>query len=225
MRRGHNCLRTAKYYYPKRWQQCSAEMKNLNSVTRKDLKAGEISLFRYLVILRAILIVQLPSSGLVHAEVFDFRVTRISVEIPQKFKPVEFDSNESETRMRWLGDSTNSYLTIVSEYSRRSLPISLTGPIAAQQIAPKGTLLEYNTIQFGHNYSGFSFTLQDSSWPDPVYDVPVRELVVFTQNNGVNYGIALISPIEDFEEASKPIRGILDSFEILNKSSSPAITL
>jgi hypothetical protein len=50
-------------------------------------------------------------------------------------------------------------------------------------------------------------------------------LVVFTQDNGVNYGIALISPIEDFEEASKIIQDILDSFEILDKTSIPAITV
>jgi hypothetical protein len=60
-----------------------------------------------------------------YGEVLDFGRSRISVEIPANFEPVQFDSNESQTRMRWLDDSTNSYLTIVSEYGSPSLPISL----------------------------------------------------------------------------------------------------
>jgi hypothetical protein len=183
-------------------------------------------LYHYSVFLAIILItIILPISTLASGEVFDFGKSKLSIEIPDNFEPIEFDSNESQTRMRWLDDSTNSYLTVVSEYGESSLPISLAGPMAAQQITEKGTLLEYDTIQFGHNYSGFTFTLEGSSWPDPIYDVPVRELVVFTQDNGVNYGIALISPIEDFEEASKVIQDILDSFEILDKTSIPAITV
>jgi hypothetical protein len=95
----------------------------------------------------------------------------------------------------------------------------------AQGIPEKGTVLEYDAIQFGHNYSGYSFTLQHSSWPDPIFDVPVKEIIIFTQDHGVNYGIALISPVEDFEEASKAIERILDSFEILDKSSTPNVTV
>jgi hypothetical protein len=182
-------------------------------------------LYHYFVFVTIILIVVLlPISALAYGEVFDFGKSRISIEIPHNFEPIELDSNESQTKMRWLDDSTNSYLTIVSEYGEPSLPISLAGPIAAQQNAEKGTLLEYSTIRFGHNYSGFTFTLEGSSWPDPIYDVPVREVLVFTQDNGVNYGIALISPVEDFEEASKVIQDILDSFEILDKSTTQTIT-
>jgi hypothetical protein len=160
-----------------------------------------------------------------YGEVLDFGRSRIYVEIPANFEPVQFDSNESQTRMRWLDDSTNSYLTIVSEYGSPSLPISLAGPMTAQQIADKGTVLEYDAVKFGHNYSGYSFTLEGSSWPDPIFDVPVKEIIVFTQDNRVNYGIALISPVEDFEEASKPIQGILDSFEILDRTSAPNNTI
>ena len=72
---------------------------------------------------------------------------------------------------------------------------------------------------------GSTFTLEGSTWPDPIYDVPIREVLVFTQDNGVNYGIALISPIEDFKEASKVIQDILDSFEILDKASTSTITV
>jgi hypothetical protein len=180
----------------------------------------------YLVFLTIILIVVLlPISTLAYGEVFDFGKSIISIEIPNTFEPIEFDSNESQTRMRWLDDSTNSYLTIVSEYGEASLPISLAVPLAAQQNNEKGTILEYDTIQFGHNYSGFTFTLEGSTWPDPIYDVPIREVLVFTQDNGVNYGIALISPIEDFKEASKVIQDILDSFEILDKASTSTITV
>jgi hypothetical protein len=160
-----------------------------------------------------------------YGEVLDFGRSRIYVEIAANFEPVQFDSNESQTRMRWLDDSTNSYLTIVSEYGSPSLPISLAGPMTAQQIADKGTVLEYDAVKFGHNYSGYSFTLEGSSWPDPIFDVPVKEIIVFTQDNRVNYGIALISPVEDFEEASKPIQGILDSFEILDRTSAPNNTI
>jgi hypothetical protein len=32
---------------------------------------------------------------------------------------------------------------------------------------------------------------------DPIFDVPVKEIIVFTQDNGVNYRIALISAVED----------------------------
>lgn len=188
-------------------------------------KGRIIQLYHYLMFLPIISIVLLPLPTLAYGEVFDFGKSRISVEIPRNFQPIEFDSNESQTRMRWLDDTTNSYLTIVSEYGRPSLPISLGRPMAAPQIAEKGTLLEYDTIHFGHNYSGYSFTLQGPSWPDPIFDVPVKEMVVFTHDNGVNYGIALISPIEDFEEASEAIQGILDSFVILDKSTTPNITV
>lgn len=33
---------------------------------------------------------------------------------------------------------------------------------------------------------------------DSIFDVPVKEIIVFTQDNGVNYGIALIAAVEDF---------------------------
>lgn len=191
----------------------------------QENKVAIVRLYHYLMFLSIISIVLLIVPTLVYGEVFDFGRSTISVEIPANFEPIQFDSNESQTRMRWLDNSTNSYLTIVSEYGTPSLPVSLAGPMAAQEIAEKGTVLEYDAIQFGHNYSGYSFTLEDSSWPDPIFDVPVKEIIVFTQDNGVNYGIALISPVEDFEEASKSIEWILDSFEILDKSSIPNITV
>jgi hypothetical protein len=197
-------------------------------VTKRLIHTGKgviVQSYHYLLFLSIISIAPLLIPTYAYGEVLDFGRSRISVEIPANFEPVQFDSNESQTRMRWLDDSTNSYLTIVSEYGSPSLPISLAGPMTAQQIADKGTLLEYDAVKFGHNYSGYSFTLEGSSWPDPIFDVPVKEIIVFTQDNRVNYGIALISPVEDFEEASKPIQGILDSFEILDKTSSPNNTI
>jgi hypothetical protein len=197
-------------------------------VTKRSIHTGKgviVQSYRYLLFLSIISIVLLLVSTSAYGEVLDFGRSRISVEIPANFEPVQFDSNESQTRMRWLDDSTNSYLTIVSEYGSPSLPISLAGPMTAQQIADKGTVLEYDAVKFGHNYSGYSFTLEGSSWPDPIFDVPVKEIIVFTQDNRVNYGIALISPVEDFEEASKPIQGILDSFEILDRTSAPNNTI
>jgi hypothetical protein len=197
-------------------------------VTKRLIHTGKgviVQSYRYLLFLSIISIVLLLVSTSAYGEVLDFGRSRISVEIPANFEPVQFDSNESQTRMRWLDDSTNSYLTIVSEYGSPSLPISLAGPMTAQQIADKGTVLEYDAVKFGHNYSGYSFTLEGSSWPDPIFDVPVKEIIVFTQDNRVNYGIALISPVEDFEEASKPIQGILDSFEILDRTSAPNNTI
>jgi hypothetical protein len=184
-----------------------------------------VQLFHYLIFLIIISIVLFSPLSLAHGEVFDFGKTMISIEIPHNFQAIEFDSNESQTRKRWLDDITNSYLTIVSEYAKTPLSISLAGPMAAQQITEKGTIVEYDTIHFGHNYSGFRFVLEDSSWPDPVFDVPVREMIVFTQQNGVNYGIALISPAENFEKASRAIQGILDSFEILFKTSASNTTI
>jgi hypothetical protein len=197
-------------------------------VTKRSIHTGKgviVQSYRYLLFLSIISIVLLLVSTSAYGEVLDLGRSRISVEIPANFEPVQFDSNESQTRMRWLDDSTNSYLTIVSEYGSPSLPISLAGPMTAQQIADKGTVLEYDAVKFGHNYSGYSFTLEGSSWPDPIFDVPVKEIIVFTQDNRVNYGIALISPVEDFEEASKPIQGILDSFEILDRTSAPNNTI
>jgi hypothetical protein len=197
-------------------------------VTKRLIHTGKgviVQSYRYLLFLSIISIDLLLVSTSAYGEVLDFGRSRISVEIPASFEPVQFDSNESQTRMRWLDDSTNSYLTIVSEYGSPSLPISLAGPMTAQQIADKGTVLEYDAVKFGHNYSGYSFTLEGSSWPDPIFDVPVKEIIVFTQDNRVNYGIALISPVEDFEEASKPIQGILDSFEILDRTSAPNNTI
>jgi hypothetical protein len=197
-------------------------------VTKRLIHTGKgviVQSYRYLLFLSIISIVLLLVSTSAYGEVLDLGRSRISVEIPANFEPVQFDSNESQTRMRWLDDSTNSYLTIVSEYGSPSLPISLAGPMTAQQIADKGTVLEYDAVKFGHNYSGYSFTLEGSSWPDPIFDVPVKEIIVFTQDNRVNYGIALISPVEDFEEASKPIQGILDSFEILDRTSAPNNTI
>jgi hypothetical protein len=197
-------------------------------VTKRSIHTGKgviVQSYRYLLFLSIITIVLLLVSTSAYGEVLDLGRSRISVEIPANFEPVQFDSNESQTRMRWLDDSTNSYLTIVSEYGSPSLPISLAGPMTAQQIADKGTVLEYDAVKFGHNYSGYSFTLEGSSWPDPIFDVPVKEIIVFTQDNRVNYGIALISPVEDFEEASKPIQGILDSFEILDRTSAPNNTI
>jgi hypothetical protein len=197
-------------------------------VTKRSIHTGKgviVQSYRYLLFLSIITIVLLLVSTSAYGEVLDLGRSRISVEIPANFEPVQFDSNESQTRMRWLDDSTNSYLTIVSEYGSPSLPISLARPMTAQQIADKGTVLEYDAVKFGHNYSGYSFTLEGSSWPDPIFDVPVKEIIVFTQDNRVNYGIALISPVEDFEEASKPIQGILDSFEILDRTSAPNNTI
>jgi hypothetical protein len=197
-------------------------------VTKRLIHTGKgviVQSYHYLLFLSIISIALLLIPTYAYGEVLDFGRSRIYVEIPANFEPVQFDSNESQTRMRWLDDSTNSYLTIVSEYGSPSLPISLAGPMTAQQIADKGTVLEYDAVKFGHNYSGYSFTLEGSSWPDPIFDVPVKEIIVFTQDNRVNYGIALISPVEDFEEASKPIQGILDSFEILDRTSAPNNTI
>jgi hypothetical protein len=160
-----------------------------------------------------------------YGEIFDFGKSKVSVEIPDNFEPIEFDSNESLTMMRWLDDSINSYLTVVSEYGEPSLRIFLPGQMPVQPNTEKGTILKYDTIKFGKNYSGFTFTLESSSWPDPIYDVPVREVLVFTEDKGVNYGLSLISPIEDFEKASSQIQDILDSFEILDKTSTSAVTL
>lgn len=163
------------------------------------MKRKETQLLHYLMIFSVISIILLPLSALAYGEVYDFGKSRISVEIPGNFEPIEFDSNESKTRMRWVDDSTNSYLTIVSEYGKPVLSISISGHLKGQQITEKGTILEYDTLQFGLNYSGFRFILEGSPWPDPIFDVPVKEIVVFTQHNRVNYGIALISPMEDLK--------------------------
>jgi hypothetical protein len=97
-------------------------------VTKRLIHTGKgviVQSYRYLLFLSIISIVLLLVSTSAYGEVLDFGRSRISVEIPANFEPVQFDSNESQTRMRWLDDSTNSYLTIVSEYGSPSLPISL----------------------------------------------------------------------------------------------------
>jgi hypothetical protein len=97
-------------------------------VTKRSIHTGKgviVQSYHYLLFLSIISIVLLLVSTSAYGEVLDFGRSRIYVEIPANFEPVQFDSNESQTRMRWLDDSTNSYLTIVSEYGSPSLPISL----------------------------------------------------------------------------------------------------
>ena len=139
--------------------------------------------------------------------------------------------NNNSTSMVWFQNSTQSMFTITKIPLRFNVGLFLIVDVMAQAMAESGMLESIDQITFGHSNFGYKFVLNGSS-PNATSEVPtkygsyslpnspfngmgpMKASIILSQKYNDTYGIALMSPRDNFEGISNEIKPTLDSIKI-----------